>query len=349
MACSPEQSRINGRKSQGAKTKRGQAISSRNATKHGLLAKKPPLLATEDLESFEGIMEGLIAKYQPQPNDPVHWHLIQTVAMGILKQHRLWQAEAALAYQETTKPPKLKLPYSYLRSVDSDNTDPDSPYNPDNLAQEKNLLSKILAVLAEYSDLDKLRQEFLTPDPEEEDDATELTQEQAEEEIWSSLKDELTIYLQRLKSLPHNPFEKLRDKAIFFSDAEKYCLEHRKLSSELEDSGESSWIALAITMHYVEDREINSTILNWVIEQTVTSLKTSLSKRLDQIEQIERANQSAKQKYQQELQQYNQSIAASKLITPKLELLMRYESHNNKQLMDALAQLEERQQSTKNQ
>ncbi len=58
MVCSPEISKTNGTKSQGAVTQRGKAISCRNATKHGLLAQKPPLLITEDLTTFEQLVQG---------------------------------------------------------------------------------------------------------------------------------------------------------------------------------------------------------------------------------------------------------------------------------------------------
>jgi hypothetical protein len=64
MSCPPEVSRVNGAKSRGAITKRGKAIASRNATKHGLLAQQPPILASEDLETFQGIVQSLIATAQ---------------------------------------------------------------------------------------------------------------------------------------------------------------------------------------------------------------------------------------------------------------------------------------------
>jgi len=119
MVCSPEISRMNGAKSQGAVTQRGKAIASRNATKHGLLARKPPLLITEDLTTFEELVQGLIDYYQPE--SPVEHFLIQQVAMGMLKQYRLWNVETAIANREilavqqkvkfpdVVTPPKLKL------------------------------------------------------------------------------------------------------------------------------------------------------------------------------------------------------------------------------------------------
>jgi hypothetical protein len=94
MTASPEICRLNGSKSRGPKTKRGKAIASRNATKHGLLSKKPPILITEDLETFQGIMQRLISEHQPQTT--TEHLLIQQVAMGWFRLHRAWAAEAAI-------------------------------------------------------------------------------------------------------------------------------------------------------------------------------------------------------------------------------------------------------------
>lgn len=101
MVADPETCRLNGSKSKGPKTERGKAISSRNATKHGLLAQQPPLLATEDLSTFEGLVQGLIDHYQPE--NPVEHFLVQQIAMGMLKQYRLWTVEAAIANIEVLK------------------------------------------------------------------------------------------------------------------------------------------------------------------------------------------------------------------------------------------------------
>ena len=105
MVASPEVCRMNGAKSKGPKTERGKAIASRNATKHGLLAQQPPLLATEDLETFEGLVQGLIDHYEPE--NPVEHFLVQQVAMGMLKQYRLWNVETAIANIEVLKAKQL--------------------------------------------------------------------------------------------------------------------------------------------------------------------------------------------------------------------------------------------------
>lgn len=101
MAATPEICRANGRKSHGAVTARGKAIASKNATKYGVLAKSPPILITEDLASFQGMVQSLVSEYQPQ--GATEYLLIQQVAMGWLRLHRLWGVEAALANVEMLK------------------------------------------------------------------------------------------------------------------------------------------------------------------------------------------------------------------------------------------------------
>ncbi|HEY9628073.1 MAG TPA: hypothetical protein V6C84_12295 [Coleofasciculaceae cyanobacterium] len=106
MVCSPEQAQLNGSKSKGAITDRGKAIASRNATKHGLLTNQPPILASEDLETFQGLIQSLIDQYKPQT--PVEHLLIQQVAMCWQRLHRLWGVEAAIANLEMARLEKAR-------------------------------------------------------------------------------------------------------------------------------------------------------------------------------------------------------------------------------------------------
>lgn len=94
MPHTSEQAALYGARGQGKKTPAGRLRSSRNAFKHGLRAAKLPLLMGEDLTQFEGIIQSLVDQYQPQGAAEIH--LIEVLAMSILKQHRLWNAEAAM-------------------------------------------------------------------------------------------------------------------------------------------------------------------------------------------------------------------------------------------------------------
>lgn len=143
MVCDAATSRRNGSKSKGPMTYRGKAISSRNATKHGLLAEQPPLLASEDLETFQGIMQALVDDYQPE--GVLEWHCVQQIAMCIQRQHRLWTAEAAVGNEATLPPvsrPVTDTQYPDMKPNEA--SDFASEYHPANIAKAKQLLTWFL-------------------------------------------------------------------------------------------------------------------------------------------------------------------------------------------------------------
>src|SRR5262245_51885044 len=57
--------RVNGAKSQGPKTAEGRAISSRNATKHGLSSRNPVVLECENDEDYEALHQSQMEIHQP--------------------------------------------------------------------------------------------------------------------------------------------------------------------------------------------------------------------------------------------------------------------------------------------
>jgi hypothetical protein len=138
--------RLNGAKSRGPTSSSGKAIASRNATKHGILSQQPPILATEDLESFQGIVQGLIDEYQPQTS--TEHLLIQQVAMGWMRLHRLWSTEAATAnieilrFQRNAKYPTFPAK-GFLTSLPGY----ESQTFEDVLAKEKHVLLCLIADL----------------------------------------------------------------------------------------------------------------------------------------------------------------------------------------------------------
>ncbi|MBW4520675.1 MAG: hypothetical protein KME16_13340, partial [Scytolyngbya sp. HA4215-MV1] len=139
MVASPEICRLNGAKSKGAITPRGKAIAARNAIKHGLLAEQPPILATEDLETFQGLMQSLVNDFQPE--GAIEWHLVQTIAMCIQRQNRLWVAEAAIGNAQVL--PAVKKPATdekYPAFNQPQENERWSCYHPTNLRRERKLL-----------------------------------------------------------------------------------------------------------------------------------------------------------------------------------------------------------------
>jgi hypothetical protein len=147
MAGDPDKTRQNSLLSTGPRSPEGKAIASRNRTKHGILAKSPPLLDSEDYSTFEGTLQGLIKQYEPQ--GPLEHHLVSAIAMCMLRQHRAWQAEAVAgdraAAQET-----LELHYpekatgggidALLASFTDGSTDRRAPTHPDVLGAERRAL-----------------------------------------------------------------------------------------------------------------------------------------------------------------------------------------------------------------
>ncbi len=82
----------NAQKSTGPTSIEGKQRSSMNAIAHGIFA-KIPLLPGENEEQFKILREDLIKTYQPI--DAMEMHLVQRIYLGLIRQQRLQEAEAA--------------------------------------------------------------------------------------------------------------------------------------------------------------------------------------------------------------------------------------------------------------
>jgi hypothetical protein len=80
-------SRANGAKSKGPVTPQGKRNSSRNATRHGLLA-ETVVLEAENTGRFLELLESLIDEHQPQT--PTETMLVDTIAVARWRQDRIW-------------------------------------------------------------------------------------------------------------------------------------------------------------------------------------------------------------------------------------------------------------------
>ncbi len=100
-------SRLNGARSRGPKTPEGKRRSSRNATRHGLLAQYV-VVPGEDPAAFQSLIDSHIAKLGAA--DDTERDLIEEMAAANWRQRRLWAIEAAL-FQEATaaQPPGTHL------------------------------------------------------------------------------------------------------------------------------------------------------------------------------------------------------------------------------------------------
>jgi len=146
MAGNPDITRQNSQLSTGPRSQEGKAIASRNNTQHGLLAKAPPLLGTEDYTTLEGVLTGLVEEYQPQ--GPLEHHLVQQIAMCILRQHRAWKAEAVAGdkapAQETLT---THYPRNDKREMIIPGYDGRAATHPDILQDERRALASLLDTL----------------------------------------------------------------------------------------------------------------------------------------------------------------------------------------------------------
>lgn len=141
MVADPEICRLNGAKSKGPVSERGKAIASQNATKHGLLSERPPLVMGEDLETFQSIVQGLIDEYEP--SSASEHLLVQQVAMGWLRLHRLWGVEAATANQARLQNERSAL-YPSERPDDTlFSFHKKSVVHPDVLKEERRILHRL--------------------------------------------------------------------------------------------------------------------------------------------------------------------------------------------------------------
>lgn len=84
--------RANAKKSTGPKTTGGKRISSRNALKHGILA-KTLLIDGESRERFNELLSSLITEFEPATPD--EYAQIETMAAARWRLYRLWAVEAA--------------------------------------------------------------------------------------------------------------------------------------------------------------------------------------------------------------------------------------------------------------
>jgi len=184
MVCTPEQSRLNGAKSNGPTTPRGKAIAAQNATKHGLLATQPPMVQGEDQQLFYELWQSLVGEYQPQT--PTEQLLVQQAAVGWWRLYRLWGVEAAIANCQLLPPD----PYPERQPCEAEHWQtlafgPKTIHHPEHRTQERQLLEQIQATLTVESLPQQRSQRF-----------------QAEWQAWQqTMRPQITAWLQHYHRL----------------------------------------------------------------------------------------------------------------------------------------------------
>jgi hypothetical protein len=319
MVCSSEQSRINGTKSKGAVTARGKAIASRNATKHGLLAKQPPLLASEDLETFQGLLQSLVDEYEPL--GAIEWCLVQTIAMCIQRQHRLWGAEAALGNAQLLPPVSSSLTaQKYPTHKQPEHNEHWSHYHPVNLAKEKKLLRWYC---------DRHPQRYYPTERRSKYFA----------DIWQEWIDSTIRDLERVKDeYPTDGIPGKPDSVLAIANAEQYS---NRFFDWIRDLYQEEHPYAEIHFYYasLKAADVPKSKDSWEYYRACHTLALDkFQKRIERIEQIEEDIEQEKERYQQELAAYREQTTSP--ISQQVLLLSRYESHIAKQLKEAIDQLQ---------
>jgi hypothetical protein len=113
-------SRINGAKSKGPITPEGKRISSRNATKHGLLA-ETVVLETENKELFFAMVNELLEEHQPAT--PTEEMLVKTIASAQWRRDRIWNLQKAQFDRDIqSQPPATAPPQAAIQALNNPDT-----------------------------------------------------------------------------------------------------------------------------------------------------------------------------------------------------------------------------------
>jgi hypothetical protein len=115
-------SRANGAKSKGPVTDQGKLNSSRNSTRHGLLA-ATIVLEAEQTEPFLEMVRELYDEHRPAT--PTEMMLVETIACARWRQDRIWEMQKA-AFDEDIASCESPSDYAPLRAVLALRKSPDS-------------------------------------------------------------------------------------------------------------------------------------------------------------------------------------------------------------------------------
>lgn len=304
MTASPEISRINGARSRGPKTARGKLISSLNATKHGLYSQRPPLLLSENLTTFQEILQALIDEYQPQ--GATQHLLIQQIAMCWLRLYRVWNAEAAIANQAVLQQqrinqyPPRRHGEDLLEVSDGNKTG----FHPDTLTAERELIQYLLSETESFTSALPRR------NPRQ----------------WENLSELIGLFKNSLEKVIGEYPGKQVPLTPEFSTEATFTKERRRIEAVEEQAGSLWWTIYELKERWLCFRNVET------YRQKCQELISACSERLMNIDKI--LKDIAK------LEQSESETMFKTLAIPEgCERLNRYERHLTKLMHDALDRL----------
>jgi hypothetical protein len=131
-------SKLNGAKSKGPITPEGKRNSSKNATKHGLLA-EAVVLETENKELFFAMVDELLEEHQPKT--PTEEMLVKTIASATWRRDRIWNLQKTQFDKDIKSHAQLSPPEAAIQSIQ----------NPDSARTHELLLRYEVALDREIS------------------------------------------------------------------------------------------------------------------------------------------------------------------------------------------------------
>ena len=307
MIANAEICRLNGRKSRGPLSEKGKAIASLNATKHGLLARKPPLLLSEDLTTFQEIMQSLIYEYQPQT--ATEHLLVQQAGMAWLRLHRVWSAEAASVNLIILRQQQAKQ-YPTRCHTDEENLlelahGKKTIFHPDVLLQEQKLVQYLL----------KQTENFASALPKR------------NPRKWENIDELIEIFKHSLQKIIKEYPGKQVPQTPEFSTQDNFLRKLRQIKETEQEANSLCWRAVQMRDCWLGYRDVT------VFREKFQELVLACSQRLLEIDEI---LSNINKQEQSEAEAVIQGLA----ITEKSELLNRYERHINRNLYDALDRLQ---------
>lgn len=313
---SAEQSRLNKSKSRGATTLRGKAIAAQNGRKHGLLAQKPPLLASEDLTTFQGIYEFLIHQYCPET--AIEWHLIEQITMCIIRQRRIWHAEVSSEYPSNLNR-KREDAYPYYVSEDERGK---TVFHPENRALEKNILHLLRGNLKPFIEDCK-------------------SKEAVEEHFLGWAKRTKKLLKSTVNGYPGKIGEFTPDHLDTISESANRRLRWEQEKERIEareEQDQSLWWKTRCLLIFVGDQLEKRSYHQPLVQLFNEQIEVIFQKCGDRLNELAQIETQIKQLEQQEAE--SKLSYLDKLGIPE-DRLMRYESHINRQLEKAIQQLEQ--------
>lgn len=325
MGCTPEQARINAQKSTGPKSKRGKAIVAQNARKHGLSARKPPVLG-EEAEYYKALLDELNEHYQPQ--NPIEDHLVQTIAIGLLRQKRLWLVEIL-------PPNPEEKPTSYPR--EDIPLEGDSHFNldrPANRKVEKQILERLLKGFKgylEWSGANPKSKYFLL-----------------EYERWLALALEAVhAAYQSYSGMISPPFNLIPPPEKEWKETYEYIQKYHAQNETLYNRIFHAYVSLKIEQEDIEKEppKKTKTFVSRVRyrDSQIEEIREKAGDRLKEIAEMDERDRLEEQERREERERQ----ALLEAVIKRSDSIVRYENHITRQLYDAIERLEKRKEKEK--